>query len=201
MTWLFTTPLIPRAASQRWRILNKSTHWIRAWINWYLGTSRSITLGTERILGLDPSSFLSLSLLAHLHNKGIHFLYQASNHNQLETLTLRLISGSTLELASDLIVEWTNFYGSLYSAGVFLHNKEDRLLWTGRDCTGHISIAKKNSTIINSANIPNITGLCKRLWKWKIPLKVKLFTWLVDKNKISSWDNLLRKGWNNPNNC
>jgi hypothetical protein len=69
-----------------------------------------------------------------------------------------------------------------------------------RLCRPHIS-RKFYSTIINSANIPNITGWRKRLWKWKIPLKVKLFTWLVDKNKISSWDNLLRKGWIGPNIC
>jgi hypothetical protein len=147
------------------------------------------------------SSFLSPFLLAHLHNKGIHFLYQASNHNLLGTSTAGWISGNTLELTGELMMEWTKLCGSLISAGVFLLNRMDRLLWTGGDGTRRISVSNIYSTILNSANIPNITGWRKGLWKWKIPLKVKLFTWLVDKNKISTWDNLLRKGWNGPNIC
>lgn len=81
-TWLFTAPIIPKAASQTWRILNKSAHWITSWISSNLGSGHSIMLGTERILGLSPSSYLSPSLLSHLHSKCIHFLFQASVHNQ-----------------------------------------------------------------------------------------------------------------------
>ena len=35
----------------------------------------------------------------------------------------------------------------------------------------------------------------KRLWKAKIPLKIKIFMWLIKMNAILTRDNLARKGW------
>jgi hypothetical protein len=199
--WLFSTPTLPRKVSQTWRSLNKSTYLIRDWINWHPGSGRSISLGSDHILGLGLASFLSPNLLAQLHNKGLFYIHHASSHNQLGTPFAGWISGYTLELTGDSLTEWNKFCRSLISAGVYLHNNKDRLLWTGGDSSGHITVSNLYSTFINSANSPNITGWRKGIWKWKIPLKLKIFTWLVDKNKISTWDNLLRKGWNGPNIC
>jgi hypothetical protein len=39
------------------------------------------------------------------------------------------------------------------------------------------------------------------LWKWKIPLKVKLFCWLMFENKILTWDNLTKRGIIGPSRC
>ena len=41
----------------------------------------------------------------------------------------------------------------------------------------------------------------KDLWKWRIPLKIKCFYWLCMRNKVSTWDNLIRKGCISPNIC
>ena len=35
----------------------------------------------------------------------------------------------------------------------------------------------------------------KNLWKAKIPLKIKIFMWLIKMNAILTRDNLARKGW------
>lgn len=35
----------------------------------------------------------------------------------------------------------------------------------------------------------------KKVWKFKIPLKIKIFIWLFAKNKILTKDNLFKKGW------
>jgi hypothetical protein len=78
-------------------------------------------------------------------------------------------------------------------SGIYLHNVEDQLLWAGGDNSGLISVRNIYTTISNTTNNINTTGWRKHLWTWKIPLKVKLFIWLADKNKISTWDNLQRK--------
>jgi hypothetical protein len=57
------------------------------------------------------------------------------------------------------------------------------------------------TAIINTIWHSNISGWRMHLWTWKLPLKIKLFNWLADENKIPTWDNLQRKGWTGPNIC
>jgi len=87
VTWLHSAPNYPRVVSQTWRNLNKSAHWIKTWISWKPGFDHSIKIGMDRILGIDSSSYLSPSLITHLHSKNIHYLFQASVHNELGNLT------------------------------------------------------------------------------------------------------------------
>ena len=39
------------------------------------------------------------------------------------------------------------------------------------------------------------------LWKWKIPLKIYCFLWLSLDSRITTWDFLVKRGWNGPNIC
>lgn len=39
------------------------------------------------------------------------------------------------------------------------------------------------------------------LWRWDLPLKVKLFVWLASKGKPLTWDTLRRRGWEGPGLC
>jgi hypothetical protein len=39
------------------------------------------------------------------------------------------------------------------------------------------------------------------MWKWNVPLKIKLFTWLLAENKILSWEILQRRGFSGPGIC
>jgi hypothetical protein len=39
------------------------------------------------------------------------------------------------------------------------------------------------------------------LWHWQLPLKVKLFTWLMLEQKILTWENLLKRGFVGPSKC
>jgi hypothetical protein len=41
----------------------------------------------------------------------------------------------------------------------------------------------------------------KQLWNWKVPLKLKLFSWLAGKERILTWDALRRRGWEGPGYC
>ena len=39
------------------------------------------------------------------------------------------------------------------------------------------------------------------IWSCDISLKIKCFLWLAIENRISTWDNMVKKGWIGPNRC
>ncbi len=41
----------------------------------------------------------------------------------------------------------------------------------------------------------------RKLWKIRIPLKVKIFVWLVLRGKVRTKDNLLKRGWTGDSSC
>jgi hypothetical protein len=41
----------------------------------------------------------------------------------------------------------------------------------------------------------------KRIWKAKIPLKIKVFMWLLNKNAILTKDNMIKRNWQGDQHC
>ena len=41
----------------------------------------------------------------------------------------------------------------------------------------------------------------KVIWKIKIPLKVRSFLWLIINRTLVTWDNLMKRSWQEPNIC
>jgi len=41
----------------------------------------------------------------------------------------------------------------------------------------------------------------RRIWKWKIPLKIKIFLWFLQRDVILTKDNLARKNWKGSEKC
>jgi hypothetical protein len=39
------------------------------------------------------------------------------------------------------------------------------------------------------------------VWNWQIPLRIKLFCWLMFENIILTWDNLSKRGFFGPSRC
>jgi hypothetical protein len=39
------------------------------------------------------------------------------------------------------------------------------------------------------------------LWEWKLPLKVKVFIWLLLEERILTWDNLTKRGFQGRSIC
>jgi hypothetical protein len=146
------------------------------------------------------STPVTLPLIQQLNHININYLYQAAHfHEQghpfywLEIRTRARVSYRQEE-------EWDSFCGT-NRVGIQLHNTEDQLMWAGGDNSGHTTVKNIYTAIANSTVHNNILGWRKKLWIWKIPLKIKLFNWLANENKIPTWDNLLRKGWMGPNIC
>lgn len=68
--------------------------------------------------------------------------------------------------------------------------------WTW-DKTGKFSVKSMYRYLFTmETNKPN-----KKLWKSKIPVKVKVLMWLVQENAILTKDNLSRKKWQGDNRC
>jgi hypothetical protein len=80
-------------------------------------------------------------------------------------------------------------------ANYTLSVQEDRVKW----CMGNKgftvnSLYKKNS--IDQATVPY-----RFLWKSKLPQKIKVFIWLVVRNKILTKDNLIKRSWHGSSKC
>jgi hypothetical protein len=39
------------------------------------------------------------------------------------------------------------------------------------------------------------------LWEWQLPLKVKVFIWILLEERILTWDNLTKMGFHGPSIC
>jgi hypothetical protein len=75
------------------------------------------------------------------------------------------------------------------------------MIWDCGDNTGIFSVKKLYTAITTSVWPSTITGWRLNLWKWKLPLKLKIFTWLSLKKKIPTWDLLQKIGWSGPSIC
>jgi hypothetical protein len=104
-------------------------------------------------------------------------------------------------LREPLASEWNRFTSTLKSAMISLNADPDALLWAGGDASGSITVkniyAALQHQLISEVDIPWI----QHLWNWKVPLKLKLFSWLVGKEKILTWEALQRRGWEGPGIC
>jgi hypothetical protein len=85
-------------------------------------------------------------------------------------------------------MEWDSFCNELNRVGITLNDSEDQMMWDGGDNTDIISVKNIYNAIANTEWPNNITGWRIDFWKWKFPLKIKIFTWLTLKNKIPTWD-------------
>ena len=41
----------------------------------------------------------------------------------------------------------------------------------------------------------------RKLWTWNCPLKIKIFLWLLLEDKLLTWNNILKRGWQGPGLC
>jgi hypothetical protein len=66
------------------------------------------------------------------------------------------ISSVELGLDENLAVEWDNFRQSLIESGISLVDRQDELIWTGGDMSGHISVKNVYEALSN------------KLWRFKL---------------------------------
>jgi hypothetical protein len=155
----------------------------------------------DKILGIDNSSLLSPELRGALKAHNISYLYQASAQASLGFIANQWKSSEELELTGNLVDEWFSFCKALILSGIQLQPKEDLLIWSGGDHSGVMTVRNVYNTLAQEYWPNQISGWRRKFWSWDLALKIKLFMWLALENKILSWDNLRKRGWEGPSVC
>jgi hypothetical protein len=147
------------------------------------GDGKSILIGKDRILGMGDAAILSDELISVINRKGLFYLFQAQTGSQVGRITQNWISSADLELTGHLQAEWNLFRCALINNGVFMQEKPDSLKWTGGKSTGMISVKNIYLAAENMKTNFHLGGWRRAMWEWNVPLKIKLFTWLLVENK------------------
>jgi hypothetical protein len=106
-----------------------------------------------------------------------------------------------LGLDGDQKEEWDNFIKGLIGSGIELNNEKYILLWSWHTTGGQVS-EKQAYKVQMLENVEEESILWYiDLWTWKIPLKVKLFIWLILEQRILTWENLVKRGFLGPSRC
>lgn len=128
----------------------------------------------------------------------IMVLSQARRWTEDETCLSYWILSSDFKLNDNLAAEWNSYVFSLNFAGIILNDHKDVLVWDQYD-SNNIITAKKYFDFIIEENVQiSYKWSVGRLWKWRIPNKLKCFIWLCLVNKIQTWNNLLERNFSGP---
>jgi len=147
------------------------------------------------------NAILSTALQSQLHNNNLMFLHHFFISSVSGTLGGTWLSGADLHLTPELSAEWDIFVQHLKASGIYLKTKEDHLIWTGGDRTGRITAKSVYNALAGLAWHTTSASWRQRIWKASCPLKCKLFSWLLLKNKLLFWDKLQTRGWEGPSRC
>jgi hypothetical protein len=82
---------------------------------------------------------------------------------------------------------------------VHLSNQENKLIWSFKS-KGSYSQKLGYEALIEKENlIPPCMG--KLIWKLNCLAKTKLFTWILLKGKVPTWEDLQKRSFTGPNIC
>jgi hypothetical protein len=150
---------------------------------------------------MGDKSFLSHNLISLLRQKKISVLAQAWGQQDQASPMTYWIRSNELDITGELAVEWDHFRISLIGSGASIQDKDDKLMWTGGDSSGFLTVKNAYMALLSTQSLSILGGWRKKIWKWDIQLKIKLFIWLAAENKILTWDNLQQRGWEGPGWC
>lgn len=94
------------------------------------------------------------------------------------------LRSSELNLDGRWALEWNRFSTALKSAGISLTTAPDSLLWTGGDASGLLTVKNLYEALFSHYQPELLSTWFQQIWRWKVPLKFKLFAWLAGKDKV-----------------
>lgn len=208
----FSTPSLP------WIALLKQKHYKRRPAATALNAPKGCCPVWRGILRMQAPFFTSIDFILHngtetpfwnsrwsgtssLKNRFPNLHEASSNlHISVSTWATRFANRQNLGFAFPLnFQEHLEFqHLSLLSNNLVLEqDTNDSIFWRW---TSDGSFSVKSASDFLSFDGLNI---CNPLfpWKLKIPLRVKLFLWLAERNKVLTTDNLMKRGWYGPTIC
>jgi zinc-binding in reverse transcriptase len=81
--------------------------------------------------------------------------------------------------------------------GIRIRQDKDQLLWI-RSATGKFTVKSAYEFITKT---PHIDSRLQKIWEIKAPTRVQMFCWLQAQKKISTIDQVIRRGWIVINMC
>jgi len=182
--------------SRIWMGFIKTLHWIGQGLIWQVGKGTEVIVGADPIVGLGSSFILPYELRTYLDDYGINTLAQAINHD-----TGLWFTAEELDLCDVWSLQWSTYIKGLEYNRIGLNEEPDTLLWSTGNYEGPISAAKSYECLVKN-NIRDVHNQdCIQLWSLKIPLKIICFIWLLDKDRILTWDHLQSRGYYGPSRC
>jgi hypothetical protein len=89
---------------------------------------------------------------------------------------------------------WTNLLHRLIS--IQLSDSEDTFKW-GLTASHRFTVKSMYNDLLNE----NVAYLKKYIWKMKVPLKIRIFMWFLQKKVILTKDNLIKRHWQGDEGC
>jgi hypothetical protein len=201
IAWICRSSQLHQKASSIWSGLTSTFFVILHWLRWRPGSGNLISLGRDKLIGLEDRSILSEPLLSHLHSLNIRWLAQARIPSSDCPFPDRWITCEMLGITRATASEWELFVSSLKCVGIYLSEDSDSIMWMGGDASGIISVKNLYTTLLQPFEFSSDNDWIYKLWKWTVQLKVKLFIWLAAKEKVLTWEALQKKGWFGPRVC
>ena len=181
-----------------WNGFIRAMSWITRCLGWKTSDGKLIKIGLDPIAGVSSDYTLPADLRLHLEDYGIVTLSNALNRGEACTSSDYWLSADDLELAGPWKDAWTLYIKGLMHGGIRINNNPDSLAWLYNKTTGSVKANLMYEFIANSMVSDRPEGFLRKIRDLHIPLKIICFSWLSLRNKINTYDNLIRKGWSGP---
>jgi len=144
---------------------------------------------------------LSGNLISTLKEKGIVFLANAKLVDLTNLNTRRWKKAKFMWLVGDKKEEWDNYLKGLTGSGFVLNNENDILLWSWDTKKGLVNAKQAYEVQMLEKDTEETNCYYKELGTWQVPLKIKLFFWLMLEQRILTRENLVKRGFLGPSRC
>lgn len=177
--------------SNFWMGFIKSFFWIKHLLAWRVSSGEKIVVGMDPIAGCDSDFIMFHDTLNYLKEIGYTSLSQIRNP-RLGYGGSYWYSAKDLGLVGTRQLEWEHYISRLEATGISLSNSMDKLIWFGNRRDGQVNAKDAYNTIAYYGNFTVPRWWYERLWKWKIPQKIKCFFWLLLEDALLTWENLVK---------
>jgi hypothetical protein len=173
--------------SHFWKEAMKENILIEIGTSWQVGNGCSVRFWDDRWIGQISLSAIYPNLYHIAYDKNI-LVSQVFQNNSISIDFARQLIGVYQTEWHELV----NFFRYFQ-----LSHSNDKILWRW-STKGQFSVHSLY-TWLDYGGIPNFDF--KSIWSAHMPLKIKIFVWLLKQNRILTKDNLCKKGWNGDKSC
>ena len=149
-------------------------------------------MGVDPIIGNSHTYILPEGLRTYLADLDIITLAHA--RNTLTDAQGYWYTAEELFLDGEWKTAWISYTRALDLNGIKLTEVSDSLMWEYNKKDGHVSASSAYDCIVDFYRPVGGKKTPLSLWHSSLPRKIGCFIWLMQKNRILTWDDLQKKG-------